>query len=428
MLRYRITLQSMSQIYYGWWIVIALAITETISWGVVYYAYSVIITALEAEFGWSRAQVTGAFSLALLISGGMAVPVGFWLDRYSSRWLMTLGSLMAAGLIAALSQVQTLTQLYLVWIGLGITAATILYEPAFVVVAKWFARRRNRALMIITLAAGFASTIFLPLTAWLVGNYGWRQAMLWLAGILAITTIPLHALILRRAPADLGLAMDGATEPPATAPASAPHELTVGMVLRQPSFWWLAGALSIGSMAAIGIRVHFIPFLEGQGFPAAYAAWIAGLIGAMQVFGRILYAPAGGRFAPTLMVMLIFSLQAVALTVLLAMPGATGVWTFVLLFGAVYGATTLARPALLADQFGAAHYGRISSVQYVIQTVATTAAPYGIALLYTAFGNRYQPALVLLIVLSVGAAGAVLLAQRTQPNKAISQIGESRRA
>ncbi|HRW10443.1 MAG TPA: MFS transporter, partial [Caldilineaceae bacterium] len=146
-----------TNLYYGWWMVITLAVTETISWGVVYYAYSVIITTLENEFHWSRAQVTGAFSLALLISGGMAVPVGFWLDRHGARTLMTVGSIAATGLMVALARVQTLTQLYLVWIGLGITMATILYEPAFVVVAKWFQRRRSTALMVITLAAGFAS-------------------------------------------------------------------------------------------------------------------------------------------------------------------------------------------------------------------------------------------------------------------------------
>ncbi|MEZ4863657.1 MAG: MFS transporter [Caldilineaceae bacterium] len=405
---------TLKNLYYGWWIVITLAITETISWGVVYYAYSVIITALEGEFGWTRAQVTGAFSLAFLIAGGMAVPVGFWLDRKSPRGLMTVGSIAASALMVALSQVQNLTQLYLVWIGLGITAATILYEPAFVVVAKWFARRRSTALMVITLAAGFASTIFLPLTAWLVRLYGWRQAMLWLAALLAVTTIPLHALILRKSPAALGLSMDGESARPATAqPTHRPAtDMTVGMVLRQPVFWWLAAALSVGSMAAIGIRVHFIPFLEDQGYQPEYAAWIAGLIGAMQVLGRVLYAPAGGRFAPTLMVALIFALQAVALVILLVTPGVAGVWIFVVLFGAVYGATTLARPAMLADQFGAAHYGRISSVQYVFQTLATTSAPYGVALIYTAFDNSYRPALSLLIVLSLLAAGAVVIVRR----------------
>lgn len=403
-----------TNLYYGWWMTITLAITETISWGVVYYAYSVIITTLEGEFGWSRAQVTGAFSLALLISGGMAVPVGFWLDRHGARSLMTIGSIAATLLMVALARVQTLTQLYLVWIGLGITMATILYEPAFVVVAKWFQRRRSTALMVITLAAGFASTIFLPLTAQLVALYGWRQAMLWLALLLGTTTIPLHALVLRRSPETIGQTVDGLalTDTQTKSPQTA-VSLTVREVLRNPAFWWLVLALSLGTMSAIGIRVHIIPLLEDRGFDPVYAAGIGGLIGAMQVFGRVLYAPTGGRISSSWMVAFIYVAQAVAFVILLLVPTTVGVWTFVILFGAVYGAMTLARPAILADRFGSTHYGRISSIQYVFQTVATTAAPYGIALLYTGFGNSYQFALILLIALSILAAGVVLFVGRS---------------
>ena len=401
------------KIYYGWWITITLAITETISWGIVYYAYSVLITTLEAEFGWSRAQVTGAFSLALLISGGMAVPVGFYLDRYSPRILMTVGSISASILMLAFTRVQTLTQLYLVWIGLGITMSAILYEPAFVVVAKWFEKRRATALMIITLVAGFASTIFLPMTARLLTLYGWRQAIVLLSALLAITTIPMHAFVLRRSPADVGQAVDGADQSDGEADiASSVPSLTVGQVLRKPTFWWLALSLSIGTMAAIGIRVHIIPFLEDRNYSPEYAAWIGGLIGAMQVLGRIIYAPAGGRYSSSLMVGLIFSLQAIAFIVLWLVPSTTGVWIFVVLFGAVYGAGTLARPAILADQFGSAQYGRISSIQYVFQTVATTSAPYIIALMYTASGNNYNPALIMLIALSLLAIGAVFMGSR----------------
>jgi len=401
------------KIYYGWWITITLAITETISWGIVYYAYSVLITTLEAEFGWSRAQVTGAFSLALLISGGMAVPVGFYLDRYSPRGLMTIGSIAASILMFSFTKVQTLPQLYLVWMGLGVVMSTILYEPAFVVVAKWFEKRRATALMIITLAAGFASTIFLPLTARLLTLYGWRQAIVLLSALLAVTTIPMHAFVLRRSPADVGQAVDGAEKSSSTVDlvGSVPS-LSVSQVLRKPTFWWLALSLSIGTMAAIGIRVHIIPFLEDRNYSPEYAAWIGGLIGAMQVLGRVLYAPAGGRYSSSLMVGVIFGLQAVAFIILWLVPSTTGVWIFVVLFGAVYGASTLARPAMLADQFGSTHYGRISSIQYVFQTVATTAAPYIIALMYTASGNDYGPALLMLIGLSILSIGAVFMGSR----------------
>ncbi len=150
-------------IYYGWVIVVALALTETISWGILFYTFAVVMPAMEAELGWSRVAMTGAFSLALLASGLAAPLVGRWLDRRGPRLLMTLGSVVATLLVVAWSAVEHLASFYLIWLGIGIAMAAVLYEPAFVVVNAWFVRQRGRALASITFVAAFASVIFIPL-------------------------------------------------------------------------------------------------------------------------------------------------------------------------------------------------------------------------------------------------------------------------
>src|SRR5712691_11229641 len=165
---------------------------------------------MEAELGWSRAATTGAFSLALVVSGVGAIPVGRWLDRHGPRLLMTAGACVGPLLVLAWSRADNLAGFYLLWAGIGLVMAAVLYEPAFAVVAVWFDRQRTRALTAVTLIAGFSSTIFLPLAAWLVQVQGWRSALVSLAAILAIGTIPAHALLLRRRPEDLGLHPDGA--------------------------------------------------------------------------------------------------------------------------------------------------------------------------------------------------------------------------
>ena len=164
--------------YYGWYIAITLALTETISWGILYYAFSVFLAPMEADLGWSRAELTGGFSLALLVMGAMAFPVGMWIDRHGARLLMTVGSIAATLLVIAWSQVTSLTAFYLIWTGIGVCAATVLYEPAFAVIAQWFRMRRSFALAIITFAAGLASTIFLPLSDALLRGFGWRTGVL----------------------------------------------------------------------------------------------------------------------------------------------------------------------------------------------------------------------------------------------------------
>src|SRR5215208_5071610 len=153
-------------LYYGWVLVITLGITETITWGIVYYGFTVFLPAMEAELGWSRGEMSGAFSLAILLSGVCAAPVGRWLDTRGPRLLMTGGSMAASLLLLALSQVTSLVQLYIVWALIGITMAAVLYEPAFAVVTAWFERKRSQALTAVTLMAGFASTIFMPIESW----------------------------------------------------------------------------------------------------------------------------------------------------------------------------------------------------------------------------------------------------------------------
>src|SRR5437868_14135659 len=138
---------------------VTLGITETISWGVLYYAFTVYLAPMEAELGWSRGDMTGAFSVALLLAGLAAIPVGRWLDRHGPRLLMTLGSIAGSGLVIAWSQVYSIPALYIIWAAIGLTMSATLYDPAFATASRWFETRRVQALTAITLVAGFASTV-----------------------------------------------------------------------------------------------------------------------------------------------------------------------------------------------------------------------------------------------------------------------------
>ena len=396
------------RLYYGWWIALALAVTETISWGVLYYAFSVFITPMEAEFGWSRPETTTALSLALLVAGGMAVPVGFWLDKYGGRALMTTGSILAVFLVVAWANVDDLLTFYLVWIGIGVTMSIVLYEPAFVVVAKWFETRRAAALMIITFAAGFASTIFLPLTNTLLDQLGWRDAVLVLAMILGVGTIPLHALILRRQPQDMGLEPDGISSQ--IRGTQLQRSVPAAEALRSRLFWWLSAGFSLATLAAMAIRIHFIPFLLEAGYSASFAAAATGLIGAMQVMGRVLFGPLNSRIPTHHTAAVLLFLQVVAMGILIIADSSGMIMLFVVVMGATNGATTLARPTLLAEKFGPAEYGRISSVMAIFVTLALTIGPVGAGIIYD-WWDGYDALLWIALAISGFSVAAVLLAR-----------------
>jgi MFS family permease len=272
--------------YYGWTIVWTLAVTETISWGILYYAFAVFLVPMQIELGWSTPQITGAYSLALVVTMILSPPLGHWFDRSGPRVPMTLGSVLGTLLVVAWSRVESLAGFYLIWAGIGVALALALYEPAFAAASTWFVRGRSRALLILTTVAGFASTIFLPVSGWLIERLGWRDALLVLALILGVATIPAHALVLRRRPEDLGLLPDGELAAPGQ-PAPPPQGVALSRALRDPAYWWLNGAFFLGMAAAVAIGVYLIPILLERGESLARATFITGLIGAAQVGGRV---------------------------------------------------------------------------------------------------------------------------------------------
>jgi len=411
------------RIYYGWPMLLGLSLAQVTSWGIVYYTFAVFLAPINADLGWSIAQMTGAFSLALLLSGLAAIPVGRWIDRHGPRAIMTAGSMAATLLIVAWSRVDSLLGLYLIWAAIGVVMATVLYEPAFIIVANWFERLRSRALTILTVIAGLASVVYIPLAAWLIDAYGWRTALLILAVILAAGTVPIHALMLRHKPADLGLDVDGEVKSRHAVPrqVSRPSGATLGTALHDRAFWWISTAFVLATIADMALVVHLIPFLIERGHTAAFAATAAAAIGLVKLPGRVIFVPIAERFDLRVVIAVVFGIQATAIVALVGLPGTVGVLLFVGLFGAVIGAVTPARASLVADTWGREHYGSISGALATSTTVARSVAPVGAGLLYVAGGNSYIPVMWLLVAISVLAAFAVLRARpRTMP--AVSEV------
>jgi MFS family permease len=381
---------------YRWVVLSTLSVTETISWGILYYAFGILLAPMEREMGWSRAQSTAAFSIALLVSAMGAVPAGRWVDRGGARLMMTLGSCVATALMVAWTRVESLPALYLLWAAVGLTMAAVLYEPAFAVIAKWFVHDRARGFTILTLAAGLASTIFNPITSGLAGWLGWRQAVLVLAGVLGVTTIPMHAILLRGAPGEGG---GPSREAPAPRKSGAPPDLDARAALRTRTFWFLALAFLIQSFAHAGISLHSVPMLIEWGYQPTFAATVIGLVGAMQVAGRIVFAPLHDRLSSRAITMLILACQSGSFLILWGVPGVAGLFAFVACFGISNGMATLVRASIVAELWGHTHYGAIAGALSVWSTLARAVAPLSIGLVYLAWGG-YRPILVALAILS----------------------------
>lgn len=406
--------------FHGWRIVAVLAVTETISWGVLYYAYAVFQVPIGAQLGLSSAQLSGAFSLAVLATGVAAVAVGRWLDVRGPRALMTVGSLMCALLVAAWSRVDSALELYLVMGGIGLARAAVLYDPAFAVVVRWFHAKRSAALLTLTVVAGFASTIALPTSNFLVEALGWRDALLVLAGVLAVTTVLPQVLVLRTDPADVGQHPDGAAAAPpphpvdVAAPASSSWRATAAWAATQPVFRWYAAAFAAQAAAVIVVAVHLVPFLREHGHSATFAAVTTGALGALSVSGRLVLTGVVRRVPVAVVAAAMFAVQGVGVVVLLVAGSTTwGAVTFVLLFGLGFGVGTIARPALVAESFGVVRYATLAGLLGAVTTVATTLGPVAAGAVRTTTGS-YTLVLVALVVVCALAAGCLLRAARSQ--------------
>jgi MFS family permease len=404
-------------LYYGWVLVGMLSLTVTVSYGVLMYAFPVLLAPMQAELGWSQAMLTGAFSLAALASGVAAIPIGRAVDRYGARAVMTTGSVGATVLLVGWSRAHQPLAYYAVWLGLGVCMATVFYEPAFAVATQWFHRRRMRAFAIITVAGGLASTIFVPLTVWLESVTGWRATVVWLAAVLGLLTILPHGVLLRRRP-DASLHEDRASAAGSASSACASASVVRGLerpiaaadVFRSAEFRWMGAAFFLTAFASFAVAVHLIPVLLERGHTFRFAGASLAALGLAKLPGRLLAAPLSGRWSTSSATIVVFSAQAVGLVGFLIVPGATGVWLLILLFGAGDGAGTTMRADIVATLYGPREYGRISGVLAFYVAVARAAAPLGASLAYIAFGG-YTPVLWILALIVMAGASAMARAE-----------------
>ena len=247
----------------GW-----LSLAQLISWGSVFYAFTLIMGPLEHDLGLTRAQSSLAFSLALLAEGLMAYPVGRWIDRGHERAVMTAGSVLAGLCLLAHGWVTHVVGLYAVWVGLGLAMAAMLYAPVFAVVTRRFPHDFRRAIITMTFLGGLASTVFIPLTAWLIAQFGWRHAMMALAMLHLLVCAPLHAIVLRGAPR------------PAPIQPKAAAEKTPGLMHHLTSTpFLLIGAFVVLMMSVtVALPAHMVSLLREHGLAASERAALMALV------------------------------------------------------------------------------------------------------------------------------------------------------
>ncbi len=385
-----------------WGTVAALGVTQITAWGSIYYVFSLLMEQLQTDLHASKTAVVGAFSVALLVSGLLAPFVGRSIDRYGGRTLMATGSVVAGLSLIALGQVTTIAQLYFVWVVLGIAMAATLYEPAFAVLTKLFATNYRRAITVLTLFGGFASTVFWPFTQFLIDHYGWRDSVA-ILGLLNIgVCAPLHAWML---PANKGTGTARVTE----------HDVVqtsknLRQALAEKSFYLLCAAFTANALVFSAMAVHMLPMLIDKGLSAFQAAAVGAMVGPMQVLGRLVEMFFGGRFKASLVAVLAMTMLPLSLVLFYFLgPVPAAFVAFAFLYGAGNGVMTIVRGTIPAHIYGPDHYGAVNGAMAMPVLLAKASGPLIAAAIWTFAGSYSAVALILAAVAATSVASFIMV-------------------
>ena len=348
----------------------AIGCGQLVNWGVLFFAFSVLLVPLQDAFGEPRWVVAGAFSFGLLISAIAAPAVGRLADRGQGPAVMQAGGLLAAALLIAWVLMPTMAMTYIVWGALGLCMASILYEPVFAIVGRAFLdpEGRLRAIATVTVLGGLASTAFLPGTSALVTALGWRGAVVVLAVVIGVTSLIVAQIAFR----DLEWSAQTIRDAIAGTSGMAGSDTPLVGIAR------LVVVFSLSIVVNSAVISNLVAALIDRGLAPTLAATVGASVGIMQLPGRLLLSNA--RTAPHPVPLLVgsFGLQIVGLLAL-AVDGTVAMWIGVSAFAAGAGLTTLARPYLVLHQYGPDRAGHANGVIARGQQVARAAGPVAAA-------------------------------------------------
>jgi MFS family permease len=417
----------------------ALGITQIVGWGTTYYAPTVLAAGMAKDTGWSLTLVFAAFSWSTVVSALVSKRLGQLFDRRGARGLMSAGSVLVAIGQLTLATAHHWLQLFAAWTLLGLAMRLVLYEASFVAIARIAGERARRAISLLTLWGGLASTVFWPLGHWMGEAVGWRWTMAAYAALQLLVCLPLHwryagprgtsdgpdqspakpASATTSAPssaptnASTGAAQSApSAAPPAGVAAAIPGDPTHGTdpAWRERAIVLLSVVLAANMLVFASLSAHLVTVLQGVGLTAAAAVALASLKGIAQTAARFVELAAQRWLGPIGVGVIATALLPLALVALEFVPPlVVPVAICCALYGASNGLMTIVRGAVPLALFGRESYGAVLGRLAAPGLIAAALAPTLFAWIVEAVGVR--AALLALIAASVASfAGMLVLA------------------
>lgn len=386
--------------FYGWIIVAASVFSVFAGTAVAPPSFSVFITPVSEEFGWSRTLTSGALSFGTLVAAFASPLVGRIVDRYGARWVIAGGAVVLGAALGSLSQMGGVVAFYL---GFGLSRAidqSVMGVGSTLAVANWFVRRRPRVLSILNLGRGIGGFV-MPLVAFAAMSSfgGWRAGWMAIGLVVILTGVLPAAILLRRRPEDMGLLPDGMQPPNARDPSVSVERrpeptFTFGDAVRTSAFWFLAVAMFVRGLSAPGIVVHTMPYLLGKGIDPAQAATVVSVYAICLALGGLLWGSAAQSLGARRCLAATFVGGAIGVALLLRLTSSGEGFVYAVVFGSSIGGVFTLEGVIWANYFGRASLGAIYGSATMILLVGIALGPLLSGLSYDLLGG-YQVAFVL---------------------------------
>jgi hypothetical protein len=378
------------------WALVGLGATQIVGYGSLYYCLSILVPDIAHDLAVSEQWVYGAFSVALLI-GAFAAPMsGTLADRWGAGRVMAVGSVGSA-LTLVLTAASSGPLMFAVALTLlQIVSAGVLYSTAFTAIVQTGGRKAQTSIVHLTLIAGFASSLFWPLTTWLHGLMSWRDVLLLYAAMHVLVCLPVHIGLSRLT---FGAVVAARTAPAAEEPPSPPGNGTAIFVLMLLGF-------AIEGYALSAMLVHMVPLTQALGLGTA-GLLIASLFGPAQVASRLINLMFGGGLSQAWLAVIATVLMPTGVVILLSTtPWFAGAVVFAVCMGLGSGLTSIVSGTLPLELFGRSGYGSRLGWCTSAKQVTSAVAPVAMSMSMAGIGVHGS----LWIIMAAGLAGAAAFA------------------
>ena len=382
-----------------------LGLAQILAWGTSFYFPAVFAPPISEDTGWPLGFVVGGTTVGLMTAGLISPQVGRLIDRHGGRPVLLASSVLYAVGLAGVGLSTTLPVYLGSWIVIGLGMGTGLYDAVFAALGRMYGREARTPIANLTLFGGFSSTICWPLSAFMIGQVGWREACLIYAALHLALALPLQAAILPAAAKPESRDPDQASPDPRFA-SRIPNEAAILALL----------ALVLSLAAGVGaiVIVHLMIFLQARGLDATTAVALGTLFGPAQVSARVVERLFGARYHPVWTMIGSCALMAAGLTMLAAQ--APFLPLIIVIYGAGYGVSWIGRGTLPLALFGAERFprlmGRLAFPSLIVQALAPSAGAFMIEASGTAVTVAVLAALAIVNLVLVG---ALWVLSRTPP-------------